>query len=279
MAATEGCVRKKPLVSDSSIAPTNCLQEVIALDVVSSVDEISAPIALLPPNERHHIDRISGLGTPLGKDTSDSRSTPSAREGGGYSLERGSHTTAGYNKPLASKHIVRLSKKPRLGLDVESEPDTANRVAIGMDLDEINFADIDADVLGATGAVVPHHIPSGRTLWRETSLGQGLTDALQDLLEDNTLDFESSQNVLEVFDLVATEGLPRHSDSRSLTFKMNGTMQEYKNLDGTWVLYCKNFRVKDKHRVFLSDAVKIVAAEPETLGFKSRRESSSSAWS
>eukprot|EP00923_Selenidium_pygospionis_P027182 GHVN01048859.1.p1 GENE.GHVN01048859.1~~GHVN01048859.1.p1 ORF type:complete len:501 (+),score=115.32 GHVN01048859.1:352-1854(+) len=112
---------------------------------------------------------------------------------------------------------------------------------------------------------LPLQIPKGRRLWRETSLGQALTDALQELVEDKEIEIEESVRIMDLFDNVATDAIPKHSESRSLVFKMNGKMQEYKNIDGAWMLTCKNFRVRDRHRIFISEGVKIIAAEPSQL--------------
>lgn len=124
------------------------------------------------------------------------------------------------------------------------------------------------DTLGRSLRFYPH----GLSLWRETTIGQCLMNALEELTLELSLPTVITPSILESFDMVMTQELSRVRASGHMKI-ISGWIVKYKNLDGTWDFYVSDFRVKDRKRCFISEFIRIVAVESDALKRAIRKSS------
>ncbi|KAK3938782.1 transcription initiation factor IIA subunit 2 [Diplogelasinospora grovesii] len=95
-------------------------------------------------------------------------------------------------------------------------------------------------------------------LYRHSSIGQMLTDALDDLIGEERIDPQLAMKVLTQFDRVITEVLNEKVKAR-LSFK--GSLDTYRFCDEVWTFMIKNvtFKLDNGGTSVTADKVKIVS--------------------
>ncbi|KAK0672690.1 transcription initiation factor IIA, gamma subunit-domain-containing protein [Cercophora samala] len=95
-------------------------------------------------------------------------------------------------------------------------------------------------------------------LYRHGSLGMTLTDALDELIENNSIAPQLAMKVLTQFDRVVAETLQERVKSR-LTFK--GSLDTYRFCDEVWTFLIRNvtFKMDGTQGTVVADKVKIVS--------------------
>jgi len=101
-------------------------------------------------------------------------------------------------------------------------------------------------------------------LYRRSSIGMALTDALDDLISDGHIAPQLAMKILSNFDRAVTEVLGAHVKSR-LTFK--GHLDTYRFCDEVWTFLIKdvNFKLENNNMIH-SDRVKIVSCNSKRPG-------------
>eukprot|EP00914_Ancora_sagittata_P009187 GHVO01017690.1.p1 GENE.GHVO01017690.1~~GHVO01017690.1.p1 ORF type:complete len:226 (-),score=18.63 GHVO01017690.1:97-774(-) len=121
------------------------------------------------------------------------------------------------------------------------------------------------------GIWAPRTVPTGRTLWRDTIVGTALLLLLDELRLESAIGMRESCELLSIFDDVATECFMHYSTTR-YPIKLEGSIREYKSVDGTWLFYIDKARIgldRGLH-VVVSDILKIIATDKESLLLKQK---------
>ncbi|KAK0745099.1 transcription initiation factor IIA, gamma subunit-domain-containing protein [Apiosordaria backusii] len=95
-------------------------------------------------------------------------------------------------------------------------------------------------------------------LYRHGSLGLTLTDALDELIRDESITPQLAMKVLTQFDRVVAETLQEKVKAR-LTFK--GSLDTYRFCDEVWTFLIRNvtFKMEGNQGTVVADKVKIVS--------------------
>ncbi|KAI0022304.1 transcription initiation factor IIA [Xylariomycetidae sp. FL0641] len=102
-------------------------------------------------------------------------------------------------------------------------------------------------------------------LYRRSSVGGALTDTLDDLITDGSIDPQLAMKILANFDRAITEVLQEKVRSR-LTFK--GSLHTYRFCDEVWTFQLKNvtFKMDNGGQIVSADKVKIVSCTAKPTG-------------
>ncbi|KAI9724044.1 MAG: Transcription initiation factor IIA small chain (TFIIA 13.5 kDa subunit) [Candelaria pacifica] len=101
-------------------------------------------------------------------------------------------------------------------------------------------------------------------LYRQTSVGQALTDTLDDLISDNRIQPQLAIKILYHFDRVMTETLADKVKAR-LSFK--GHLDTYRFCDDVWTFQVKDLAIKlENQNQVTTDRVKIVSCNSKRPG-------------
>ncbi|KAI0132688.1 transcription initiation factor IIA [Xylariales sp. AK1849] len=102
-------------------------------------------------------------------------------------------------------------------------------------------------------------------LYRRSSVGNALTDTLDDLITEHRIDPQLAMKILANFDRAITEVLQDKVRSR-LTFK--GSLDTYRFCDEVWTFQLKNvtFKLDNGGQVVSTDKVKIVSCTAKPQG-------------
>ncbi|ELR16311.1 transcription initiation factor iia, gamma subunit, helical domain containing protein [Acanthamoeba castellanii str. Neff] len=101
------------------------------------------------------------------------------------------------------------------------------------------------------------------SLYRKSTLGICLQDALDDLQERNHIGADLAQKVLEQFDKSMSEALATRVRTR-FTFK--GHLHTYRLVDNVWTFLLEDTTFRSDTDVVTVDLVKIVACEERQPG-------------
>eukprot|EP01071_Lankesteria_metandrocarpae_P005604 Lankesteria_metandrocarpae@DN4060_c0_g1_i1.p2 len=109
----------------------------------------------------------------------------------------------------------------------------------------------------------------GREIWWETTIGQALLFALEDLMETNVILPEVSVRFLHAFGDSMTTLFPRLT-SNLPRLRVQARIVEYRNLYGSWEFICSNFRVTSglggrKKTTYIGENVRVLAADDDAL--------------
>ncbi|TLD31253.1 hypothetical protein PspLS_02805 [Pyricularia sp. CBS 133598] len=109
-------------------------------------------------------------------------------------------------------------------------------------------------------------------LYRRTSLGICLTDALDDLITNDRINPQLAMRILANFDRVVAETLQEKVKAR-LQFK--GALDNYRFCDDVWTFVIKNinFKLDGGNQTIQADKVKINTAVPQVKSPPRKRES------
>ncbi|EHA52166.1 Transcription initiation factor IIA small chain (TFIIA 13.5 kDa subunit) [Pyricularia oryzae] len=102
-------------------------------------------------------------------------------------------------------------------------------------------------------------------LYRRTSLGICLTDALDDLITNDRINPQLAMKILANFDRVVAETLQEKVKAR-LQFK--GALDNYRFCDDVWTFVIKNinFKLDGGNQTIQADKVKIVSCNAKRPG-------------
>lgn len=100
-------------------------------------------------------------------------------------------------------------------------------------------------------------------LYRGSSIGLALTDALDELVSDGKIDPQLAMKILMNFDRSITETLAERVKSR-LSFK--GHLDTYRFCDEVWTFLIKDVSFKLDNETVSSDKIKIVACNSRKPG-------------
>mmetsp|Transcript_12118 Transcript_12118/g.21042 ORF Transcript_12118/g.21042 Transcript_12118/m.21042 type:complete len:111 (+) Transcript_12118:47-379(+) len=98
-------------------------------------------------------------------------------------------------------------------------------------------------------------------LYRKSSIGQCLTDILDDLVNQNTLSSDLAMKVLVQFDKSINEALAAKAKSKT-AFK--GHLHTYRFCDNVWTFILENANFKTDTETVSAELVKIVACAAKT---------------
>ncbi|KAK9457561.1 transcription initiation factor IIA, gamma subunit, helical domain-containing protein [Dipodascopsis uninucleata] len=95
-------------------------------------------------------------------------------------------------------------------------------------------------------------------LYRRSSIGVALTDALDELIRDERIQPQLAMKILATFDRSITETLNEKVKSTRLSFK--GHLDTYRFCDDVWTFIIKNVHFKmEGNETVVGDKIKIVA--------------------
>ncbi|RPA79138.1 transcription initiation factor IIA small subunit [Ascobolus immersus RN42] len=102
-------------------------------------------------------------------------------------------------------------------------------------------------------------------LYRQSSIGAALTDALDTLISDHRISPQLAMKILNNFDRVIAEVLSKNVDA-TLTFK--GNLDTYRFCDEVWTFLLKNvkFKFQRQQEEVLAEKVKIVSCSSKKPG-------------
>lgn len=93
-------------------------------------------------------------------------------------------------------------------------------------------------------------------LYRRSSLGISLTDTLDDLIQEGTLDPQTAMKVLAQFDHSIADALKNSVRSR-VTLK--GHLQVYRFCDDVWTFVVGDMNLRLENESIVADKIKVVA--------------------
>lgn len=94
-------------------------------------------------------------------------------------------------------------------------------------------------------------------LYRRSTLGTSLTDALDTLISDQRIQPQLAMRILANFDRIVSESLKENVKSK-LSFK--GHLHTYRFCDDVWTFVIKDVNVKlDQNETITADKIRIVA--------------------
>ncbi|KAK9473683.1 transcription initiation factor IIA, gamma subunit-domain-containing protein [Dipodascopsis tothii] len=95
-------------------------------------------------------------------------------------------------------------------------------------------------------------------LYRRSSIGVALMDALDELIKDSKIQPQLAMKILSTFDRCITETLADSMKSTRLSFK--GHLDTYRFCDDVWTFIIKDVNFKmENSEVVTADKIKIVA--------------------
>ncbi|EJT78652.1 transcription initiation factor IIA gamma chain [Gaeumannomyces tritici R3-111a-1] len=102
-------------------------------------------------------------------------------------------------------------------------------------------------------------------LYRRSSIGTALTDALDDLIQENRMDPQLAMKIVANFDRAIAETLNEKVKSR-LTFR--GSLDTYRFCDDVWTFLIKNvsFKMDNGGQTVTADKIKIVSCNAKRPG-------------
>lgn len=100
-------------------------------------------------------------------------------------------------------------------------------------------------------------------LYRRSSIGVALTDALDDLISDGRIAPQLAMKILSNFDRSITDILATHVNAR-LSFK--GHLDTYRFCDEVWTFLIKDVTFKLENTQIQSERVKIVSCSSKKPG-------------
>ncbi|KAK9463785.1 transcription initiation factor IIA, gamma subunit-domain-containing protein [Lipomyces oligophaga] len=102
-------------------------------------------------------------------------------------------------------------------------------------------------------------------LYRKSSIGVALTDALDELIKESKIQPQLATKILVTFDRSITEELNDKAKAARLTFK--GHLDTYRFCDDVWTFIIKDMKFKmEGNEPVVGDKIKIVACNYKKPG-------------
>ncbi|CAH8496985.1 unnamed protein product [Schistosoma intercalatum] len=95
-------------------------------------------------------------------------------------------------------------------------------------------------------------------MYRSTTLGTTLREALDEMLAHNLLQPGMDHKVMQKFDQCISNALAKRVKNR---LSLRGHLNTYRNCDNVWTLVMNDVEIKDSSAIMTVDKIKIVACE------------------